>query len=242
MQPIIGMDSPSFTDEKDYVWTYVDVSLHNEIRKVAIPESTLFADKMNIFVLHDQPRECAEMLCNKHVCKMSIEYGQLLLNAHYVVSRGQCEPNPLKYRPVFVNHPSSIWVADNVCNYLWLLQVTIATWLEYKYRFGKDHKCSQLLEYVAVPPSGIKTWTTQATPPPQCMPEDYRIPQTTPNANRWQNTVRAYREYYIQEKYRFAKWTTRLPPEWYVKGLLAMDLDAITTESAWTRAFRVIPE
>lgn len=71
--------------------------------------------------------------------------------------------------------------------------------------------------------------TTMATPPPQCLPEDYQIHQSLGRENRWHNTVRAYRDYYIQEKYRFAKWTKVRIPEWFEQGNLELSLDAQTT-------------
>ena len=202
---------------------------------------------MNIFVLSDDPTECAQMLCNKHVCKMSIEYTQLLCNAHHIVEHGLTDlamkDRWPKWKPVFVNHPSSKWAADNICNYLWLLQLTLATWAEYKYRFGRDHRCqTMMVEYLATPPFGIATFSTQASSPPQCMPEEWIISQTTATQNRWLNTIRAYREYYIQEKYRFAKWTKREVPQWFVTGTQKLDLDMDTTMPDNRPLFRVIPE
>ena len=37
---------------------------------------------MNIFYLNEDPRVAAEEHCDKHVCKMTIEYCQLLSTAH----------------------------------------------------------------------------------------------------------------------------------------------------------------
>ena len=37
---------------------------------------------MNIFYLNEDPRIAAEEHCDKHVCKMTIEYCQLLSTAH----------------------------------------------------------------------------------------------------------------------------------------------------------------
>tara|TARA_Y100000004_G_C8884202_1_gene398963 strand:- start:799 stop:1038 length:240 start_codon:yes stop_codon:yes gene_type:complete len=44
--------------------------------------------------------------------------------------------------------------------------------------------------------------------PPQCMPDEYKVEN---------DTVAAYRNYYIQDKYRFAKWHKgydKAPPWW----------------------------
>ena len=32
------------------------------------------------------------------------------------------------------------------------------------------------------------------------------------------NTIQAYKNYYINEKQYFAKWTKRTEPEWYTEG------------------------
>jgi len=43
------------------------------------------------------------------------------------------------------------------------------------------------------------------------MPDAYRQPG---------DAVQAYRNYYVGEKHRFAKWTRRRPPKWYTTGML----------------------
>jgi hypothetical protein len=40
---------------------------------------------MNIFYLDPNPKICAEMHVDKHVCKMVIEYAQLLSTTHRVL-------------------------------------------------------------------------------------------------------------------------------------------------------------
>ena len=92
---------------------------------------------MNIFYLHSDPQLCAEMHCDKHVCKMIVEYAQLLSTAHRVLdgemyiddSSGRkikrwkhpdynFEAN--LYKASFVNHPSAVWVRESPWNYNWL--------------------------------------------------------------------------------------------------------------------------
>ena len=50
---------------------------------------------------------------------------------------------------------------------------------------------------------------TLHTEPPQCMPEYCKVEG---------NTIQAYKNYYINEKQYFAKWTKRTEPEWYTEG------------------------
>ena len=40
---------------------------------------------MNIFYLSAYPDQCAQMHCDKHVCKMIIEYAQIMSTAHRVL-------------------------------------------------------------------------------------------------------------------------------------------------------------
>ena len=74
---------------------------------------------------------------------------------------------------------------------------------EYTLRYGKFHmtwkKLGKLLE-TAPKNIGDNGWND----PPQCMP-DYC---------KKENTVDAYRNYYIQEKKYFAKWKFTKEPEW----------------------------
>ena len=39
---------------------------------------------MNIFVLDNDPKKCAEAHCNKHVVKMILEHAQLMCTAHHL--------------------------------------------------------------------------------------------------------------------------------------------------------------
>ena len=39
---------------------------------------------MNIFILDEDPKRAAEYHCDKHVCKMILESGQMLCTAHWI--------------------------------------------------------------------------------------------------------------------------------------------------------------
>jgi hypothetical protein len=198
----------------------VEITLHNQTQHTKVDETDLFNDVMNIFVLSSDPVECAQMLCDKHVCKLSIEYVQILCSARHLTDWRQGAPVNA-YKLTHKYHPAVRWAQDSLMNYLWLLELTRATWKEYKYRYSRDHKCSTLDSIVNASPvsgiNGMSTHTTTATPPPQCVPDIYRVPQTEKNFRRWDNAVAAYRNYYVHEKYSFAKWTNREPPEWFIK-------------------------
>ena len=85
---------------------------------------------MNIFYLHKDPVESAKLHCDKHVCKMIIEYAQMLSTAHRMLDGKEYisqtlggrrikrwkHPNSnmegVLYKASHINHPSAIWVRD----------------------------------------------------------------------------------------------------------------------------------
>ena len=77
---------------------------------------------------------------------------------------------------------------------------------EYTKRYGKIHKveetlreyASQITEmYILLPDIGL-------TPFAQAMPDRYKN----------EDAVKAYRDYYLNEKYTFATWKTNVPDWW----------------------------
>lgn len=77
---------------------------------------------------------------------------------------------------------------------------------EYTYRYGKIHSTARLREMLSVAPAIVGGGA--AVPPPQCMPEDCRVP-----GNTWDATVAAYHRYYREHKRGFASWKKRDVPE-----------------------------
>ena len=95
---------------------------------------------MNIFYLSAYPDQCAEMHCDKHVCKMIIEYAQIMSTAHRVldgeeyygrtkngrrIKRWKMNSNleDILYKASHVNHPSNQWVRASISNYTWLYEM-----------------------------------------------------------------------------------------------------------------------
>ena len=77
---------------------------------------------------------------------------------------------------------------------------------EYRRRYGNIHKAEEMMTVLVYPPFNFETekWEN----PPQCMPNEYKK----------DFYVDAYREFYIKDKSRFAKWKLETP-QWYLKGL-----------------------
>ena len=151
---------------------------------------------MNIFVLDEKVEKCAEYHCDKHVIKMILESAQMLsatvrLNGH-----------DMGYKLTHKNHPCTIWARESLSNYNWLVRLTRLLNYEYRYRYDKDvnHKSYDLVKTLPIPDLP----DIGLTPFAQAMPDQYKN----------KNAVKAYRDYYINEKSSFLTWTKRKKPKW----------------------------
>lgn len=199
---------------------------------------------MNIFYLDETPKLCAEMHCDKHVVKMITEYAQLMSSAHRVIDgkltdvvlpnhkvkkiylmpgestqvdvdyedgdvgflnpRYKLRPaNRSFYAATHINHPCTVWTRSSQLNYYWLFETF--SWLlkEYTHRYSRQHACQKLVNSLQNIPSIEKA---EFTPPPAAMPPEYKVPG---------DEVQSYRNFYMGEKSRFAKWTKRPTPTWF---------------------------
>lgn len=144
---------------------------------------------MQIFILDTHPTLSAQMLCDKHVVKQCLESAQILST----LAGGP-------YKPTHPHHPCVLWAGACITNYNWLLRHAKALCMEYTLRYGRKHKCEDVIYSIRPPrlPVGI-------TPFVQCMPPEYQD----------KDPVQAYRKYYRGDKARFAKWTKRDEPFWW---------------------------
>ena len=175
---------------------------------------------MNIFVLDELPEISAQMMCDKHVVKMILESCQLLSTAHHVLDGDVIEVNTGKRRyktsicttknickATMINHPCTIWTRETRSNYMWLWKHAKALCAEYTKRYGKVHVMEEMLmSGLYNPPKNIAKG--KLTPFAQAMPDQYK------NVN----AITAYRQYYLGEKTKFAKWKTGNVPEWYANN------------------------
>ena len=129
---------------------------------------------------------------------MTLETAQLLCGVHHII--GGDAPYKLSHK----NHPCSIWVRNSLENYLWLCELGLELCQEYEYRYQKIHKSKLIIEWCLVNKPNIPD--TLFEEPPQAMPEQYKV---------FGNAVKAYRNYYIGEKYTFSKWKNRNIPKWF---------------------------
>ena len=181
---------------------------------------------MNIFILDENPEVAASYHCDKHVCKMILESGQMLCTAHWMLWLEKLGKNRSDFKLVrdmqnylhenipkedqppwkltHANHPCAIWTRASIENYSWHLELMKNLLIEFSNRYEKKHKSW-----------AVHNWLKQNTPPdlssgktpfPICMKEEYKISS---------DPVVCYREYYLKDKVRFAKWKKGNVPLWW---------------------------
>jgi hypothetical protein len=183
---------------------------------------------VNIFYLDHDVRKCAEMHNDKHVVKMILEYAQLLSTAHRVLDGveliGLSDSGRKKkfwtlgdsrdytlYKATHINHPSAVWVRKSAQNYMWLAEMLEVLCGEYTYRYGKVHKVErdglmQLLKNEFPKNLPIAPFTE----PTPAMPDDVKVSG---------DSIKSYRNYYINNKAHLANWKKRTTPEWYIANV-----------------------
>jgi len=125
---------------------------------------------------------------------MVLESAQLLSTAVHLCG------GEAPYKPNHVNHPCAIWTRQSKGNYKWLLQHFNALLTEYTARYGKVHKCSELLPLLSASitfiPDGERTGFVNCTRNIE-QGIDYRHLTDVPLAykmylnDRWENDKRA---------------------------------------------------
>lgn len=164
---------------------------------------------MNIFVLSPIPQDAAQMHCDKHVSKMTVETAQMLSTCHRILD-GDKAPSEL-YKAAYVNHPCNKWLRESGGNYEWTYELFEALANEFKFRYGKEHKSYLKLEpYLREAPQNIPhRLSGKMTPFALAMSE---FPQCIVPGN----AVQSYRNFYETKNSRFAmRWTKRDCPIWF---------------------------
>jgi hypothetical protein len=155
---------------------------------------------MNIFVLDWDPEIAAQYHCDRHVVKMVLETAQHI--------HSQITPlvnlNEV-YRPTHVNHPCARWVASGPAEYGWTYRLLHFLLKEYQFRYGRVHLTSRLVPLLWDSPWGTLNVPQPMSPPPLCMPDQYKIAS---------DVVGSYRAYYLGAKTYLLKWTRRPAPLW----------------------------
>jgi len=157
---------------------------------------------MNIFILDQNPKIAATMLCDKHVVKMIVETAQMLCTIARDLGHAAAP-----YKSTHKNHPCTLWAAKSRENWDWLLEHGIEMSAEYTRRYGRVHKSLAVIHWCSNIPNPPKS--SILTPFAQAMPIQYKN----------DCAVTAYRDYYAGEKSGFAKWKTAPPHWWKLKAI-----------------------
>lgn len=171
---------------------------------------------MNIFYLDHDPVKCAEMHVDRHVCKMVIEYAQLLSTAHRVldgemyIGKTVNNRNIKRWRlpdgredrlmkPTMMNHPSAIWVRQSSANYTWLYKMWCELQKEFTYRYGKIHATARLIPDLAKVPDNCPIGSF--TGPTPAMPDPCKVPG---------DSLKSYHNYYRMNKSHLWSWKGKI--------------------------------
>lgn len=174
---------------------------------------------MNLFFLSRDPKECAEMHLDKHCVKMIVEYAQLLSTAHRILDGKHSvglSPNGRRqqqwqlegdfYKASHVNHPDAVWCRANNKQYQYLYELFASLCDEYTHRYKKTHATDiKLRNLLSTLPKNIPHG--EMIDPPLTMPDQYKV----------DDAVISYQNLYVGDKAKFAKWTNRRPPQWFVE-------------------------
>ena len=161
---------------------------------------------MNIFFIDKCPVMSAMQLCDKHVVKMVLETAQMCSTAIHEWCFGDEPILDNIYKSAYKNHPMTVWVRENDANMMWAVLHGLSIGGEYKYRYGKDHKSTAILENISqyMFHDNFDEDYTLHTEPPQCMPDEHKR----------LDYVDAYRAYYRTDKAHILNWTNRPQPDW----------------------------
>lgn len=158
---------------------------------------------MNIFCLDSDPKVAAQLQCDKHVVKMTLESAQMLCTTHRFFASSHITEK--FYRLTHQNHPCAIWTRETSGNYMWLYNHFCGLCEEYTFRYGKKHLTEMKLRNdLSVPPDNIKF--AGLTPFVLALPDQFK--KDCP--------IQSYREYYLSKATQFSmKWTKREVPDWF---------------------------
>ena len=171
---------------------------------------------MNIFVLSEDPVEAAIAQLDKHIVKMPLETAQMLCAAY---------PDGIApYKKTHYNHPCTVWARTCIENFNWLVEHGIALCEEYTHRYGRRHKCQDVIEWCRDNPPNLVTlgertkWAVAISDNAVCRIRYLLIAMNKYSVDDYFDSlsvVDMYRDYYIYDKARMAQWTNRDPPTWW---------------------------
>jgi hypothetical protein len=142
---------------------------------------------MNIFYINEDPIVAARELADDHIRKMQIESAQMCCTAHWETG------NEAPYKRAHKNHPSTIWTRQSIYHYRWLVKHGLEICNEFEKRYGKVHATKQVLLWCKDNEPNLSN--NEFVEPPQRMPEEFRK----------EDTIEAYKNFYINDKVKVKK-------------------------------------
>jgi hypothetical protein len=130
---------------------------------------------------------------------MILETGQMLSTAY----RKNFDDGEELYKTAYPHHPMTIWVGSSGTNFYWSIQLLDQLLYQYTMRYKKVHKTMRISSLFHSKYKLWHNWETEFTPPPLCMPDEYKC----------DNYIQSYKDYYVGEKKRFAKYTSVDTPD-----------------------------
>ncbi len=155
---------------------------------------------MNIFVVDQDPKKAAQMLCDQHVVKMTLETAQMLCTVAKQLGFD------VPYKSSHKKHPCTLWAGETQGNWNWLVEHGLALGEEYTARYGKHHKSHAVIKKcknlgVCLPKG--------RTPFVQAMNPEFKDI----------DPVKAYRNYYKSKT--FSRWKYTQKPSWLTQDFQA---------------------
>lgn len=153
---------------------------------------------------------------------MIVEYAQMLSTCWHVLDPDVAKEMHLEkkiYAKTHENHPCNKWVRMSRYNYIYLYDMLYYLLVEYTFRYNKIHKTNKILKNLYRAPEALQFGDDRKySPPPLCMPIEFVVPEV-PNDSYYNAAVLSYRNFYIKDKSRFARWSrNRQAPSWYTSG------------------------
>lgn len=152
---------------------------------------------MNIFILDYDLQKSVQYHVDRHM-KLIVEASQIASSAIWLA--GGTGPYKLTHK----NHPIVKWAGLTRMNFYYVIDYGILLSAEYKFRYGRTHKCLEILDECAGRGRLFKNRVI-LTPHLLCMPNEYKVAD---------DPVQSYRNYYNGTKRRLFRWKNRPVPDW----------------------------
>jgi hypothetical protein len=168
---------------------------------------------LNIFATSPWPAECAIVLPDRHVTKMSLECCQMLSIVasdwyHGYGTLPKADGTPYSTaKGAFRNHPCTQWAAESIHNAYWLIKHGMNLCDEFHLRYGKPHSCynTLLAAYYLFPKGKINQVTSFA----RAMPDEFKLDTTIDTFTAYKsylNTKTWVRDNYLRMPQRKPDW------------------------------------